>query len=44
MELANDLAQEGRREEASEWRWRAAASGDEVAIRHLVDEAISEER
>ena len=42
--LANDLAEEGRLEEASEWRWRAAANGDEVAIRHLVDEATSDER
>jgi tetratricopeptide (TPR) repeat protein len=42
--LALDLAEEGRLEEASDWRWKAAASGDEQAIRHLVDEATSEER
>lgn len=30
----------GREEEADEWRWRAAQGGDEVAIRHLADDAI----
>ena len=42
--LAVDLAQAGRLEEASDWRWRAAAAGDEVAITHLVDEATHEDR
>jgi hypothetical protein len=39
-----DLAQAGRLEEASEWRWKAAAAGDEVAITHLVDEATHDDR
>jgi tetratricopeptide (TPR) repeat protein len=42
--LALDLAEEGRLEEAADWRWKAAASGDELAIRHLVDEATTDER
>lgn len=37
--LATDLAEAGRFAEAEEWRWRAAARGDEVAIDHLAREA-----
>lgn len=35
--LAVDLAEDGRMTEASEWRWRAAMAGDELAITHLAD-------
>lgn len=42
--LAVDLAQAGLLEEASEWRWKAAAAGDEVAITHLVHEATHGDR
>ena len=42
--LAIDFADEGRLEEAADWRWKAASSGDEVAISHLVDEASSDDR
>jgi tetratricopeptide (TPR) repeat protein len=33
--LSLDLLDDGREEEASDWQWRAAALGDEVAIQHL---------
>ncbi|NYD67637.1 hypothetical protein [Agromyces atrinae] len=35
--LSLDLLAEGRDDEASEWRWKAAAGGDEVAIASLAD-------
>ncbi|MCI2956990.1 hypothetical protein MN032_04735 [Agromyces atrinae] len=35
--LSVDLLAAGRDEEASEWRWKAAAGGDEVAIASLAD-------
>ncbi|WP_141931594.1 tetratricopeptide repeat protein [Microbacterium sp. SLBN-146] len=41
--LAIDLADAGRLEEASDWRWKAAAGGDELAIQHLIDEAVSDD-
>lgn len=41
--LAIDLAEAGRLEEASDWRWKAAERGDELAIQHLIDEATSDD-
>lgn len=32
------LEEQGRTDEAAEWRWRAAQAGDEIAIRALVEE------
>lgn len=36
--LAVDLIEDGRNDEASDWRWAAAALGDEVAIAHLAND------
>lgn len=36
--LAIELAEHGRDEEADEWRWKAAQGGDEVAIRFFASE------
>lgn len=36
--LAIDLAEDGRFNEAADWRWKAAAMGDELAIAHLAND------
>jgi hypothetical protein len=42
--LAIDSTDEGRLEEATEWRWRAAFGGDELAMMHLANEATDDDR